>query len=221
MSRKCLIRLLVIVAVLCMWGTTPLSRPAAAQKPETPPAQKKGNDYELRIVRVGNTFQGIRFMVSTGESWTMVLDRFEKVPETGPVPAGSYDITLVTDDKEWMAFRIDRNSGATWHMRGNKWHKVKEPGDKGPASTDAQPATTTGRWSEYGLLRKTDGPKDGEPGYVLVGKKGDVLMFVTSAKNAQLEPYLEKVVSVYGQIKYSSGPLWRAPVMHATHITVP
>jgi hypothetical protein len=80
---------------------------------------------------VGNTFQGIRFKVGTGESWTMATDRFEKVPETGPVPPGHYDINLVTDDSNWIAFRIDRRSGATWLLRGNKWLQVKEPEEKG------------------------------------------------------------------------------------------
>lgn len=102
---------------------------AVAQKPEVAPAPKR-KDYELRIIRVGNTFQSIRFKVSTGESWTMEGDKYTKIPETAPIPAGEYEITLITDDTNWMAFRIDRVTGATWQMRGNKWNKVKEPDDK-------------------------------------------------------------------------------------------
>jgi hypothetical protein len=94
-----------------------------------PMPQPKGK-FELRMIRVGKTFQAIRFNVTTGETWRMVGDKYEKVPETDAIPAGDYDVTLVTDDTEWMAFRIDRVSGTTWQMRGEKWHKVKEPDPK-------------------------------------------------------------------------------------------
>ena len=100
-----------------------------AQKPAGAPAAK-GKEYELRLVRVGNTFQSVRFKVRSGEAWTMNGDRYTKIPETGPVPAGDYDVTLVTDDTNWMAFRIDRVSGTTWQLRNNKWVPVKEPDEK-------------------------------------------------------------------------------------------
>ena len=111
---------LVVVTAACAGGAASAQRPAAA----------KGREYELRLIRVGNTFQAVRFKVRTGEAWTMSGDRYKPIPETGPVPAGDYDITLVTDDVNWMAFRIDRVSGATGQMRGNKWVPVKEPTEK-------------------------------------------------------------------------------------------
>ncbi len=128
MRRSLLIGLLMLVGVAWAWLAAPLSQSALAQKPAAPPAQKK--DYELRIIRVGPTFQAVRFKVNTGESWRMAGDHYEKLPETGPVPAGDYEVTLVTDDTNWMAFRIDRLTGATWQLRNNKWLKVKEPGEK-------------------------------------------------------------------------------------------
>jgi hypothetical protein len=126
MSRSFLVGL---VGLLAAWAWASIPEAVAAQKQEMPAAQKKG--YELRIIRVGNTFQGIRFNVRTGESWTLSGDRFEKLPETTPVPAGEYEVTLITDDTNWMAFRIDRRTGATWQMRGNRWVQFKEPNDKG------------------------------------------------------------------------------------------
>jgi hypothetical protein len=117
-------RLLLVVLFL-------LAGMASAAPPEkADPAPAKGKRHELRLIRVGNTFQSIRFNVSTGEAWTIAGDKFEKVPETTPVPAGDYDVTLVTDDTNWMAFRIERVSGSTWQMRGNKWLKIKEPEQK-------------------------------------------------------------------------------------------
>src|SRR5262245_22075439 len=105
------------ICLSVLLGSASLGGPArsqpAAQKPEPPPAHK-GKGFELRVIRLGNTFQALRLNVRTGESWTIAGDQYEKVPETGPVPAGDYDVTLVTDDTNWMAFRIDRLTGATW-----------------------------------------------------------------------------------------------------------
>jgi hypothetical protein len=117
--------LVCLLAAVCAWGAWPLRPTAAADKPDPP----KRGEYELRIIRVGNTFQGVRFKSTTGESWVMIADKYEKVPDDD-LPAGDYDVTLVTDDTNWMAFRIDRRTGATWQLRDGKWMKVKEPDKK-------------------------------------------------------------------------------------------
>jgi hypothetical protein len=127
MRRTILIVFSALVGIACAGGA-PLHRAAAA---DPAPAAKKG-DYEFRLIRVGNTFQGVRFKVATGESWYIDRDKYVAIAEAGPVATGDFDITLVTDDTNWMAFRIDRLSGATWQMRGNKWIKVKEPDEKSP-----------------------------------------------------------------------------------------
>jgi hypothetical protein len=108
-------------------GQGPLPQAARADNKADPAPPAKKGDYELRIIRVGNTSQGLRFNVSTGESCFLDRDKFVAIPETGPVAAGDFDVTLVTDDNNWMAFRIDRVSGATWELKNNKWVKVKEP----------------------------------------------------------------------------------------------
>src|SRR5262245_47961221 len=117
MRRVIPVSLCVLFAAAWAWGAAPLPQP---------PAVQKSTDYELRLIRVGNTFQSVRCKVSTGESWVMAGNQYEKVPETGPVPLGDYDITLIADDNNWMAFRIDRLTGATWQLRNNQWNKVKE-----------------------------------------------------------------------------------------------
>src|SRR5438105_4232624 len=76
-----------------------------AQKKDDPPAKDR---YEFRQIRVGKQFEAIRFKVKTGEAWRIAGDKFEKLPETGPVPAGDYDVFLVAVEDDWMAFRIDR-----------------------------------------------------------------------------------------------------------------
>jgi hypothetical protein len=131
MRRPSIILLLALLAAVCLWWTGPLPQPAAAadKKPDPAPAPKRG-EYELRLIRVGNTFQGMRFKVGTGESWILAGEKYEKVPDAAALPAGEYDITLITDDTNWMAFRIDRLTGTTWQLKDRKWVKMTEPADK-------------------------------------------------------------------------------------------
>src|SRR5258708_5114856 len=43
--------------------------------------------YELRVVLVGKNHEAVRVRVDSGESWRVTGGtRFEKIPETGPVP---------------------------------------------------------------------------------------------------------------------------------------
>jgi hypothetical protein len=137
MRRSILIGLFALLGIACACGVGLNSPAALAQKAEPmPPA--KGKQFELRLIRDGDTIRSIRFNVTTGESWMMVDDdpkyeKYEKVPETGAVSAGDYDVQLVHDGHIWLAFRIDRVTGTTWQLRPRfnlKWVKVKEPGEK-------------------------------------------------------------------------------------------
>jgi hypothetical protein len=112
--------------VLLSIGSVVAADPAATERP----APKK--DFELKIIRVQNTFQAIRLKNSTGETWLISKDHFERIPEAGVLPAGAYDVQLITDDANWMAFRIERITGATWQLRGNRWIKIKEGEEKAP-----------------------------------------------------------------------------------------
>ena len=121
--------LLAAVVLLALVVNAAMSQ-KNADKAEKPVPAAQAKRFELRVIRVGNTFQSMRFNAVTGESWIMSVDKYEKVPEPARIPAGEYEVTLITDGTNWMAFRIDKLSGSTWQLRGNRWIKVKEPDEK-------------------------------------------------------------------------------------------
>ena len=87
MRRSGFIGLTMLLGFVCAWGGGSLPQAALAQRaPGTTTPTRKSNPFELRLIRVGKTFQSICLNVITGESWIMADDKFEKVPETGPVP---------------------------------------------------------------------------------------------------------------------------------------
>jgi hypothetical protein len=92
-------------------------------------AGAKGQNFDLRLVRVGDTFQGIRFKPATGESWLIAGTKWVAIDETDKdkVPAGDYDIKMVSTDQDFTAFRFDRGTGATWQLKARKWVKIEEP----------------------------------------------------------------------------------------------
>jgi hypothetical protein len=99
----------------------------AAKKPKGA-AEAKGKNYDFRQARVGDVLHLLRFETRTGAAWVLRgTGAYVPLTETGPVPAGDYDVTTVATEKNWMAFRLDRLSGAAWLLRNNAWIKVKEP----------------------------------------------------------------------------------------------
>jgi hypothetical protein len=105
-----------------------MPRPATALKADPPPAKVKEKEYDLRVIRLGKGLAAIRYKVATGETWGLSGEKYDKLPESGVVPAGDYEVTLLTtDDTNFLAWRIDRQSGATWQLTDGKWVKVKEP----------------------------------------------------------------------------------------------
>lgn len=116
----------LVAAAACFVLSWLVSGPGASAQKDGGKA-KGPEDYELRILRVGDTFQGIRFRRTTGEAWQISVDRWEKIPEAAPVPAGNYDVLMIGTDMDFTAFRWDRATGATWHLKGRRWVKVKEP----------------------------------------------------------------------------------------------
>ncbi|MCI0705814.1 MAG: hypothetical protein L0241_32535 [Planctomycetia bacterium] len=97
----------------------------ADEKPAVTPA--KG--YELRVVAIGDTYHGIRFKPTTGESWSMLNGQWEKLEEAAAPPAGDYDITIIPAEA-LLAVRVDRVTGTTWLLGKGKWNPVKEPAAK-------------------------------------------------------------------------------------------
>jgi hypothetical protein len=104
---------------------------AQPPKPDPPAAVKRDGParpaYEMRMLQMGDTYQGIRFKPATGEAWQIVRDRWEKLPETGPVPAGDYDLMLIPAKDTLVAIRFDRATGATWMLQSRKWSAFQEP----------------------------------------------------------------------------------------------
>ncbi|WP_439629095.1 hypothetical protein [Gemmata sp.] len=101
---------------------TPIKEPPAKGNPAKP-----APGYSLRHTRVGDQLHVLRFHTATGAAWHLGGDKFVLLRETGPVPAGDYDVTMVAGQKEWMAFRIDRTSGKTWLLLANQWSAATEP----------------------------------------------------------------------------------------------
>jgi hypothetical protein len=93
------------------------------------PAPNPGPAYALRHVRLGNQLHVLRLHTTTGAAWHINGLAFELQGETGPVPAGEFDIKMIAGEKNWMAFRLDRKSGKTWLLQANKWDLATEPGN--------------------------------------------------------------------------------------------
>jgi hypothetical protein len=103
----------------------PVKEPAP---PKGVPAPKPpGPGFALRHVILGNQLHAVRFHTKTGAAWHLGGDTFEALGELGKVPAGDFDLTLITGTKDWMGFRIDRKAGTTWILQANIWHEVTEP----------------------------------------------------------------------------------------------
>jgi len=84
-------------------------------------------NYELRVMRRGKVFECFRFSPEKGEAWRELNDKWEKIPESGAVPAGDYDIVLTPmADETFAAHRIDRRSGKSWYYT-HKWNEIVEP----------------------------------------------------------------------------------------------
>ncbi len=93
--------------------------------------------YEMKILQIGDTYQGVRFKPATGEAWQLARDRWEALPESGPVPAGDYDVLMITAGDRLVVVRFDRATGGTWMLRSRKWSPFQEPS---PAPGAAAPA---------------------------------------------------------------------------------
>jgi hypothetical protein len=109
-----------------------------AEKDKPAPGAKA---FEMRLLRIGDTYQGLRFNTATGESWQINLEKWEKVPETEAPAVGEYQITLIAGENGFLALRLERTTGATWLLKERKWNRIKEPAAQAKA---AEPAAGTG-----------------------------------------------------------------------------
>ncbi len=90
-------------------------------------AARDGKGFELRYVRVKDQLHVIRFHTGTGATAHIGGDTFDVYPETNPIPAGNYEVTMIATKDSWIAFRFDQATGTTWLLQGNKWNKITDP----------------------------------------------------------------------------------------------
>lgn len=124
-----------------------LSMPAALAQPAPGPASK----FDLRIARVGETYQGFRVRPDTGESWQIEQLSWRKVVEADPVPVGNYDILLNVADEGLLPIRIDKLSGHAWFLQARQWVKYDEPDKEAPKA--AGPVDAKGKTYQFRQAR--------------------------------------------------------------------
>ena len=119
-----------VLGALCLVFGWMVFHPRASgvdQKGEWSPQNKNQTQFELRVIRTGDTAQGIRFKPTTGKAWYIAGDRWVLISETGEVPAGDFDVVIAPLERNFRAFRFDRLTGATWQVTDRKWVKLREP----------------------------------------------------------------------------------------------
>src|SRR5262245_9884239 len=119
--------LLGAILMACGWMAIQPRVSALTQKAESSPKDKSPTQFELRVVRAGETVQAIRFKPTTGNAWYLAGDRWVSIPETGDVPAGDFDVLMAPLERNLRAFRFDRLTGVAWQLTDRKWVKVREP----------------------------------------------------------------------------------------------
>ncbi len=77
------------------------------------------------------------------------------------------------------------------------------------------------QWSSYGVLRKTALARDGQVMYVLEDPKGAPLVYAVPEQGKTLDPYLGKMVALYGPITYRSDDVVRWYFMTVYYATQP
>src|SRR5262245_34287483 len=117
--------------VLCVCFVWAESCPAQeAEKGKSEPASAP---YKIELVKIGNTYQGLKYRPATGEAWQIVVDKWEKISEMANCPAGEYQITLIPDENGFQAIRMEILTGTTCLLRNRKWNPIKEPDIEKPA----------------------------------------------------------------------------------------
>jgi hypothetical protein len=101
---------------------TPIKEP-----PQAKPGGAVKPGFALRHVRLGNQLHILRFHTTIGTAWHINGAVFQLQGETGPVPAGEFDVKMIAGEKNWMAFRLDQKSGKTWLLQANNWNLAAEP----------------------------------------------------------------------------------------------
>ncbi len=102
------------------------SAPRAAAQKEDPKAEKVP-PYTFTFTVMGEAIHTLRLKISTGESWLTSGSKWMKIAEAAAIPAGDYEVAMITTDKDFTAIRFDRKSGTMWQLKDRKWTKIEEP----------------------------------------------------------------------------------------------
>lgn len=122
------------------------------------------------------------------------------------------------------------SAGNGWTAPGQMVGNANKPTVGTPASF-SQPASQwtqhdgltkqPPQWSQWGKLRRTAYPKDGQMMYVLEDRQGRPLMYVTTTAGTSLRNYENQMVCLYGAVSYRSDGYQRTYYMTASHVATP
>lgn len=90
-----------------------------------------------------------------------------------------------------------------------------------PAATAATQATAlAGQWSKWGRLRRTGYVYQGEPLYALEDH-GRLITYAVTGKDLTLEPYVNRLICLYGTVTANSPGYTSSNYMFVSHVAVP
>ena len=120
--------LFVLLSISCGYSLSRIVSKAESM-PTTAVQSANRPNFEIRLIGLPNgLYDNIRFNTTRGEAWIQIGTKWEKIPETGPVPTGDYDIQLaLLPNSNHAAIRIERTTGKTWYRANGKWNEIPEP----------------------------------------------------------------------------------------------
>jgi hypothetical protein len=94
------------------------------------------------------------------------------------------------------------------------------PNNSAPAPTPA-PGQPQMKWSSWGLLQKAPVQKDGQQMYRLSDARGMPVLYAVPEAGKTLDPYVGKVVALYGSVVYRSDEFIRMDFMTVSYVAPP
>jgi hypothetical protein len=112
-------------------------------------------------------------------------------------------------------------------MPAQQWNNVQSTAKTtslspaGPPPGDPLAKLSPGwQWSTWGSLRKAPFQKDGRPVYSLDDSKGQVLMYATAPPGMTLDPYVGRMMTLYGNVSYWNESATRAYGMTVSQVAL-
>jgi hypothetical protein len=107
-----------IAGAACLWAVIHLSGgPVRADVTPAPAAR-----FIVRTTQVNVSWASVKIDTATGDGWTLVGTKWQKITDTAAPPAGNYDILILElRDHSYMIMRVEQISGRTWLLNNNQW----------------------------------------------------------------------------------------------------